>query len=184
MPKSILVVSASAKGSTPEIAQAIGNELQKAGYSVKVIDMKSIVSLKGCAAIVLGIPLYTVFSGKDEFSNFKQQFGEELAKIPIAAFGAGLFYEGLKQEKENYVMTALKKILSPIQPVTITLFVGTLGRENLNLMDRDEKPSINSTANFQDLDKIRDWAQALPSLLDLRQCDSLARIANRHKGDI
>jgi menaquinone-dependent protoporphyrinogen IX oxidase len=181
MPKFILIVSVSAKGSTPEIAQVIGDELQKSEYSVKVIDVKDIDSLEGCTAIVLGIPLYTVFSGKDAFSMFKQQFGEELAKIPVAVFSAGLFYEGLKHEKEDYVMTTLKKILFPINPVTTTLFVGTLEGENLHLKDRDENRNINSIANFQNLDKIREWAHALPSLLDLQQRDFPARIAGKHK---
>ena len=103
------------------------------------------------------------------------------AKIPVAVFSAGLFYEGLKHEKEDYVMTTLKKILFPINPVTTTLFVGTLEGENLHLKDRDENRNVNSIANFQNLDKIREWAHALPSLLDLQQRDFPARIASKHK---
>ncbi len=128
MGKIILVVSASAKGSTPEIAQALGNELQEAGYSVEVADTNDIVSLKGCTAVVFGIPLSTVCSGKDDLCSFKHQFSKELAQIPVAAFSAGLFYEGLKQERIDALMTTLKEILSPLQPLATGVFVGTLGQ--------------------------------------------------------
>lgn len=41
----ILVAYASKKGSTAEIAQAIGKELQGAGHLVDVTEMKSVSSL-------------------------------------------------------------------------------------------------------------------------------------------
>ena len=180
MPESILVISASANGSTPDTGRALGNELRRAGYPVEIMELKDVDSLEGCTAIILGIPLYTVFSGNNGLGMFRQRFGEELANIPVAVFGAGLFYEGLKPEKEEYVKTALKKILSPIQPVAITLFVSTLGRENLHTTDPDESPGIHPVADYPEPDKIRDWAATLPLLLGLRQADSPLCDASTH----
>jgi menaquinone-dependent protoporphyrinogen IX oxidase len=184
MPEIILVVSASAKGSTPEIAQAIGNVLQEAGYTVDVEDVKHIVSLEGCTAIVLGIPLYSLFSGKDDFSSFKQQFGADLAKLPIAAFGAGLIYDGLKRDRVKYLGTALKKNLFPLQPVATVFFVGTLKHENQNVIGRDKNVALNAVAPFHDENKIRNFAQALPSQLGLHPSGVCFRSAGTHTGDI
>jgi menaquinone-dependent protoporphyrinogen oxidase len=50
----ILVAYASPGGSTAEIAQAVGKELQSAGYGIDVIEMKSVSSLEGYNAVVIG----------------------------------------------------------------------------------------------------------------------------------
>lgn len=54
----ILVAYASRNGSTAEIAQAIGRELQSAGYAADVAEVKTISSLEGYQAVVIGGPLY------------------------------------------------------------------------------------------------------------------------------
>ena len=52
----ILVAYASRKGSTASIAQAIGKELTSEGYAVDVSEMKSVTSLEGYNAVVIGVP--------------------------------------------------------------------------------------------------------------------------------
>ena len=54
----ILVAYVSPKGSTAGIAQAIGKELLSAGYGVDVVEMKTVSSLEGYNAVVIGAPLY------------------------------------------------------------------------------------------------------------------------------
>ena len=54
----ILVAYATKKGSTAEIAQAIGKELRTAGHLVDVTEMKSVSSLDGYNAVVIGAPFY------------------------------------------------------------------------------------------------------------------------------
>ena len=55
----ILVAYASRKGSTTGIAQAIGKELISEGYAVDVSEMRSVTSLAGYNAVVIGAPVYT-----------------------------------------------------------------------------------------------------------------------------
>ena len=54
----ILVAYASKKGSTAEIAQAIGKEIRAAGHLVDVTEMKSVSSLESYNAVVIGAPFY------------------------------------------------------------------------------------------------------------------------------
>jgi menaquinone-dependent protoporphyrinogen oxidase len=54
----ILVAYASRKGSTAGIAQAIGKDLVSAGHTVDVIEMKTVTTVAGYNAVVIGAPLY------------------------------------------------------------------------------------------------------------------------------
>ena len=54
----ILIAYVSRKGSTAEIAQAVGKELESTGNTVEVAEMKKVSSLAGYNAIVIGAPLY------------------------------------------------------------------------------------------------------------------------------
>ena len=54
----ILIAYASRNGSTAEIAQAIGKELQAAGHAADVVEMGAVPSLSGYNAVVIGGPLY------------------------------------------------------------------------------------------------------------------------------
>ncbi len=54
----ILIAYASKNGSTAEIAQAIGKELQAAGHAADVAEVATVASLAGYHAVVIGGPMY------------------------------------------------------------------------------------------------------------------------------
>ncbi len=54
----ILVAYATRNGSTAEIAQAIGKELTTAGFTANVAEIKTVSTLAGYTAVVIGGPLY------------------------------------------------------------------------------------------------------------------------------
>jgi menaquinone-dependent protoporphyrinogen oxidase len=54
----ILVAYASRKGSTAGIAQAVGKELVSAGHTVDVAEMKTVTTVEGYNAVIIGAPLY------------------------------------------------------------------------------------------------------------------------------
>lgn len=164
--KRILVTYASVTGSTPEIAQELGNELRKAGYIVEVVDMRTVTSLENYTAIVIGVPVYTGPLGLGEIGNFtKKRFSGQLAKIPVALFAVGLVYAGIKPDTE-YIMTNLKAALAPLTPVSLVLFTGTLDPNKLSLYMHFANIRQIPSGDFQDWDTIRAWARELPALLD------------------
>ena len=168
MPAQILVAYASTLGSTPEIAQAVGKELQSAGYTVDVADIKTVLSLEGYSAVVIGWPLYTGFAGYGDIGNFvKTRFPEPLMKIPVAIFAIGLLREGTQPNNE-YVMNGLKTALSPIIPATSVLFCGILDSKKAGFWTRHFGDIRNiPSSDYQDWDKIRVWARELPALLKI-----------------
>jgi menaquinone-dependent protoporphyrinogen oxidase len=85
----ILVADASRKGSTAGIAQVIGDELISEGYAVDVIEMKTVTSLAGYHAVVIGGPVYT---GKvtGDVALFVTANKDELSRLPVAGFVAGI----------------------------------------------------------------------------------------------
>ena len=83
----ILVAYASRKGSTAGIAQAIAKELTIEGYTVEVSEMKSVTSLAGYNAVVIGAPVYT---GKvtGDVAAFVSTNKDELSLVPVAGLQA------------------------------------------------------------------------------------------------
>jgi menaquinone-dependent protoporphyrinogen IX oxidase len=181
MPARILITYASLQGSTPEIAQAIGKELQSAGHRVEVAHVNAVSSLEGYNAVVIGISLYTIGLHKarwgtvswdlpalSEILNFiKKRFSEQLARMPVAVFAVGLTYKDMKPEQIQYVMTNLKNALSPLKPVSSALFAGTLDSKKLSFWMRFADISQIPSGDFQDWDKIKAWARKLPVLFKI-----------------
>ncbi len=58
MPARILVAYATRNVSPEGIAEAIGKELESAGHSVVVKELKAITTVEGYDAIVIGAPVY------------------------------------------------------------------------------------------------------------------------------
>lgn len=78
----ILVAYASRKGSTAGIAHAIGNSK---GYAVDISEMKSVTSLVGFSAVVIGAPVYTGKVTGDVIA-FAAAHKDALSRLPVAGF--------------------------------------------------------------------------------------------------
>ena len=162
----ILIAYASDLGSTPEIAQAIGQELQSAGHAVDVADMKTVTSLEGYSSVVIGVPIYTGFAGLGDIGNFlKTRFSEQLVRMPVAVFVEGLLHEGTAPNNDN-VMNGIKQGISPITPVASVLFCGILDSKRAGFWTNHFGDIRNiPSGKYQDWDRIRAWAKELPPLL-------------------
>jgi menaquinone-dependent protoporphyrinogen oxidase len=77
----ILVAYATRKGSTAEIAQAVGKELQSAGFEIVVKGMIAVTSLEGYDAVVIGAPVY--MRKIIGIGSFVKRFREKLADPPM-----------------------------------------------------------------------------------------------------
>ncbi|MDO9549929.1 MAG: flavodoxin domain-containing protein [Methanoregula sp.] len=165
MPDKILVAYATRNGSTAEIAQAIGKELTIAGHAVVVAEIKTISTLADFTAVVIGGPLY-MGSVDGAVGKFVAKNREQLLKLPVAAFAAGLAPKNLNPAAIEESMGALKKSLEPVKPVASGLFAGKLDPAKVNFVMRKflEMAKIPS-GDFRDWDAIAVWARELPGLL-------------------
>ena len=158
----ILVAYASRKGSTAGIAQAIGRELQSAGHSVDVTEMKTVSTLEGYDAVVAGAPVYMGKVDKD-ISKFVAKNRDRLASIPVAAFAVGIAPVAPQIEPVEKVLDDLTKAVSPIQPVAATVFAGKLDPEKMSFIERQMTSLMKvRTGDFRDWNAIAAWARELP----------------------
>ena len=157
----ILVAYASRKGSTAGIAQAIGKELTIEGYTVDVSEMKSVTSLAGYNAVVIGAPVYT---GKvtGDVAAFVSTNKDELSRVPVAGFVTGIAPVFPKTGDVKGFTDQLVTALSPVRPVAVTMFAGTLDAGKMNLVERSLTTLMKvPTGDFRDWDAITAWAKTL-----------------------
>lgn len=157
----ILVAYASRKGSTAGIAQAIGKELTIEGYTVDVSEMKSVTSLAGYNAVVIGAPVYT---GKvtGDVAAFVSTNKDELSRMPVAGFVSGIAPVFPKTGDVKGFTDQLVTALSPVRPVAVTMFAGTLDAGKMNLVERSLTTLMKvPTGDFRDWDAIAAWAKTL-----------------------
>jgi menaquinone-dependent protoporphyrinogen oxidase len=157
----ILVAYASRKGSTAGIAQAIGKELTREGYTVDVSEMKSVTSLAGYNAVVIGAPVYT---GKvtGDVAAFVSTNKDELSRVPVAGFVTGIAPVFPKTGDVKGFTDQLVTALSPVRPVAVTMFAGTLDAGKMNLVERSLTMLMKvPRGDFRDWDAIAAWAKTL-----------------------
>ena len=162
----ILVAYASPRGSTAGIAQAIGKELQSAGYSVDVVELKAVSSLEGYHAVVIGGPIYM---GKivGDVGKFVGKFRDALMKIPVAAFTVGMSPVGKDPAGDiDRVLKIFHAALAPLEPVAETMFAGRVDPEQLSFIQKWMiKKAKAPVGDFRDWDVIAAWAKDLPGQL-------------------
>ncbi|MFA6224729.1 MAG: flavodoxin domain-containing protein [Methanoregula sp.] len=163
----ILVAYATRSGSTAEIAQAIGKELTTAGFNVDVAEIKTVSTLAGYTAVVIGGPLY-MGSVDSAVGKFVGKIRSQLQKLPIAAFAVGLAPTSPDPHAVEMAMVALKKSLEPVTLVASVLFAGKLDPSKVNFVMRKFLEMAKIPAgDFRDWDVIALWARDLPKKMGL-----------------
>lgn len=163
----ILVAYATRRGSTAEIARAIGKELEAAGMAVQVAGMKDVTSLDGFRGVVVGAPVYMAQIEKD-VADFVSRFSGDLQGIPVAAFAVGIAPVNPMVGSVAEVLEKLRAALTPVRPVAVTMFAGRLELARMSFVERTMTGLMRVlTGDFRDWDAIRAWARELPALLGL-----------------
>jgi menaquinone-dependent protoporphyrinogen oxidase len=162
----ILVVYATRHGSTAEIASAVGKELESAGHAVVVREMKTVTSLEGYDAIVIGAPIYT---GKViDINTFVRRFKDTIARKPVAAFAVGLAVVSKDPKQQEDSRKALDASLAPVKPVAVTLFGGVVNPTKLSFIQRKMTELAKSPiGDFRDWNAIGAWGRELPASMKL-----------------
>lgn len=167
MPARILVAYVSKKGSTAGIAEAIGKELRSAGYTADIAEMKTVSSLAGYNAVVIGAPVY---AGKvlGEVTAFAARHRDVLAWLPVAGFVTGIAPVFPKTGEVSTFTGQLVAALAPVQPVAVTMFAGTLDAGKLSFVERGLTSLLKvPTGDFRDWAAIAAWARDLPGKMGL-----------------
>ena len=158
-----LVAYATAAGSTAEVAQAIGEEMGKAGALVDVRPVEEIKSLEGYDGVVLGSAV-RAFHLLGSTRKFLRKFKRSMKKIPVAFF---LVCMTMKEPTDENIETA-KKFAAPMlavkEPVDLGLFAGCMDPDKVTgffgkVMQNQPKEDC------RDWDQIRAWGQDIVAKL-------------------
>lgn len=165
----LLVAYASKYGSTAEIAEVIGKELDKRQHEVEVRSVEEVHSLDGYEAFVIGSAVYAGGWMKSA-ARFLRSHQGELADRPVWLFSSGPTGQGDPNEildgwtfPEN-----LEEVREVIAPEDVILFHGNLDPDKLNFAERMIIKSIKATiGDYRDWLVVRQWAAKID--MDLRE---------------
>jgi menaquinone-dependent protoporphyrinogen oxidase len=163
----ILVAYASKKGTTKEIAEAIGKKLQAAGHKADVLEMMSVSSLADYNGVVIGGPMYM---GRmvAEVGKFVRRQGEVLAKLPVAGFIVGLTPVSKDPAGLAMMEKALQNALEPLKPVATAMFAGRLDPSGLSWFQKFITKNVKSpVGDFRDWTAIAEWAREVPGKMGI-----------------
>jgi menaquinone-dependent protoporphyrinogen oxidase len=157
----ILVAYATRYGSTMEVAEAIGDELRKAGMEVDVISVAKVKNLAEYRAAVIGSPIYM---GKwlADAQVFVERHQAILRTMPIAYFTVGLSPQEGTEEQRTQAAASMQQVKELVPPVTTGLFTGKLNRRSLSFADQAIVTIVRAReGDFRDWNAIRSWARDL-----------------------
>ena len=164
----VLIAYTSRMGSTAEIAQAIGRELETAGFVVEVAGLKDVGSIEGFDAVVIGSPVYMTQIEKD-VAVFTARHRAGLSRVPVAAFTVGIAPVDHRVGSVGDVLDKFRAALGPVKPVAITMFAGRLELARMSFVQRTMTGLMKVfTGDFRDWEAIRAWARELPAACGMR----------------
>ncbi|KQC10006.1 MAG: hypothetical protein APR55_09855 [Methanolinea sp. SDB] len=161
MTKRVLVCYATRYGSTAGIAQIIGEELEKSGFLVDVINVLEIEDTAPYDAIVIGSPLYM---GKwlVEARDFVQRFKHPLNQRMVFVFTVGYSLKDLARENIKSAEEALDTIRLDINPSDAAFFAGMVNPDIMSVQDAAiTRMGRVDAGDFRDWGRIREWAAKL-----------------------
>jgi menaquinone-dependent protoporphyrinogen oxidase len=159
--KRVLVAYATKCGSTGEIAVQVRNVLCAQGLEVDVRPAKTVRSLEGYDAIVLGS---AIRMGKPiaEARRFVRKHGAALGRLPAAYFAAGMaLYEDTPENRAK-AQEAAAQLCVAGEPLSLGLFAGKMDIATLEPLLRmfmsKAQDSDMPMGDFRDWEAIQAWA--------------------------
>jgi menaquinone-dependent protoporphyrinogen oxidase len=192
--KQILIAYATKSGSTAEVAECIGKELNQDGAQVEVHPIKDVDDIGAYDAVIVGGPM--IMGWHREAVQFMQKNQSALSRVPVACFLTALslteteagfdsipVYQdpslakppknaGKLSFKEGYATVAsyLRPVLDKapqVKPVSAAFFAGKLDYSRLDLLSRLFVQVIIGArpGDYRNWDIIRAWAASLRRML-------------------
>ncbi len=151
----VLVSAASKHGSTGEIAKAIGETLESAGFEVAVLPPDAVTSLAGIDAVVLGSGVY-VGHWMEPAKHLVERFEAEFAGLPVWLFSSGPVGDPPKPIEEP---ADLAEIQAATGARGHRLFAGVVDKGRLGLGEKVILSAVRAPeGDYRSWDEIRAWA--------------------------
>jgi menaquinone-dependent protoporphyrinogen oxidase len=161
----ILVAAASKHGSTQQIADAIGAELQGKGFDVTVAPVRDVDGVDGYDGVVLGSAIY-LGQWLKPAKEFVAREAAGLASIPVWVFSSGPIGRAGKPIDPADRRRG-DEIADAIGAREHRVFDGKLDRKRLNLIERTAVRAAKSPdGDFRDWDEIRAWSDDIAQALE------------------
>ena len=160
MDAKVLVAHASKYGSTAEIAEKIGEVLNKAGVPAEVLPVKQVKDLTNYTAVVLGSAAY-IGRWRKEAVKFLKSNEKWLAERPVWIFSSGPAEKGepVQLLKGWKYPGKVQPYIDRIKPRDITVFHGVVDTNKLNALEKYMIKMVKSPfGDFRDWDAIAAWA--------------------------
>lgn len=165
MNNKILVAYATKSGSTVDVAQTIGKTLADKGASVDVMPVKSVKSLDGYRAVVIGSGI-RMGNWLPEAVEFVRQNQAKLNQLPTAFFTVHLLnLDDSETSRTNRALYTepMRKIVAP---KTEIFFAGKLEYAKLSLFEKLISRMMKAPEqDLRDWNKIRAWAESVYPML-------------------
>ena len=157
----VLVAYATKAGSTAGIAEAIGDELRKAGLEADVRPVLEVRDLAPYDAVFLGSAIY-LGQWRKEALEFGSSHAKELQARPVWLFDSGPL-NASPDEGKNEPVEAADALVRQIGARGRTTFGGKLLQEDATWFMRRLMKSgkAGSYGDFRNLDRVRSWARTI-----------------------
>lgn len=161
----ILVTYATRCGSTAEIAETIGQALREKGAVVDVRPVKTVSSVEGYRAVVVGSAI-RMGRWLPEAAKFIEKHHEPLSRIPVAYFLTSMFLIEDTPAMRSTVLAYLDPIRKTLEPASISLFAGKVDPSKLSWFERKMTEAVKSPlGDFRNWQEVRSWAGHLQSVV-------------------
>ncbi|WP_061965831.1 flavodoxin domain-containing protein [Demequina aurantiaca] len=153
----VLVAVGSKYGSTREIAQVIGAEIQSTGFDVDVEDACDVLSVDAYDAIIVGSAVYGGLWRRDA-SALIRQHADALKRRDV-----WMFSTGIRELKEpGYATGESEQLASLVGAQEHETFPGAIDYDRLNVGERAVMHAINPPlGDHRDFSAARDWAHGI-----------------------
>ncbi len=163
MDNKILIVYASKCGSTGEVAQAIGQSLCDKGATVDVRPVKTVTSVDGYRAVVVGSAI-RMGQWLPEAVEFLKKNQARLSRIPTAFFTVHIQNVDDSPESQAARAAYAAPVRQLVTPSAEAFFAGKIELARMSFFDRLISQAIKAQdRDLRDWDKIRGWGQSILS---------------------
>lgn len=157
MSTKILVAYATRYGSTQEVAEHVAAALREHAPVVDVESVRSVQTLEGYDAVVLGAPIY-IGSWHKDAQRFLSQHSEMLSHMPVAIFALGPIHDD--KEEYNAARVELDKEVGKyhwLAPIVVKVFGGKFDPSKLRFPDSLLTTLPASPLHGAPTSDVRDW---------------------------
>lgn len=167
MKDSILVVYASKRGATKEIAEKVAQVLESSGMNVELLPAGQAVNPSPYKAVILGSAVYAGQWLK-EAANFLRKNENVLIQKPLWLFSSGPTGHGDPADllKGWLFPHTLKPLIERLHPRGMSVFHGVLNMEKLNLIEKMILKAIKAEpGDFRNWETVTSWATSISEIL-------------------